>query len=146
MNPASRWAAAAAAGGLALLLASGPAPAQQAITAPCPAGGDSMTVAELYFGRNIGGRPGVSRAEWRRFLDGEVTPRFPDGLTVHDGAGQYRGADGRLVREPSKILTLILPALNDETRARLAAVADAYKQRFRQESVMTVLRPACVSF
>lgn len=32
----------------------------------------------------------VSDEDWRAFLAAEVTPRFPDGLTVIDAAGQWR--------------------------------------------------------
>ena len=31
-------------------------------------------------------------------------------------------------------------------QAALAAISNAYKGRFQQQSVMTILRPACVSF
>lgn len=112
----------------------------------CPAGSDGMTVAELYFGRNIGDRVGVSDEAWQRFVDTEVTPRFPAGLSVLDADGQWRdSATGRVVREPSKVLVLALP---DAAAASpdLAAIADAYKAAFGQQAVMTVTRPACVSF
>jgi hypothetical protein len=106
--------------------------------------GAPKSVAELYFGRNIGARLGVSEAAFRAFLDSEVTPRFPDGFTVLDGRGQWRDG-GAIVREPSKVLVVALP---DEARDRveLAAVAEAYKARFRQQSVLTMVRQACVSF
>lgn len=111
----------------------------------CSPGQEAMLTAELLFGRKIGDRLGVSEAAFRRFIDEEVTPRFPDGLTVLNASGQYRDADSRLIREPSKLLLI---ALKDEPegRARLAAVAQAYKTRFHQQSVGTILRPACVSF
>jgi hypothetical protein len=101
-------------------------------------------VAELTFGRNIGDRLGVGEGEFRRFVDEEVTPRSLDGFTLLDERGQWREG-GRIVREPSKIL---LVALAEEGRgqAELAAVAEAYKARFRQHSVVTILRPGCVSF
>ena len=78
------------------------------------------------------------------FLDAEVTPRFPDGFTVLDARGQWRDG-GSIVREPSKVLVI---ALSDESRDRasLSAIADAYKARFRQQSVLTMVRQACVSF
>jgi hypothetical protein len=110
----------------------------------CGATQQSTAVADLFFGRNIDERLGVSEAAWQRFLADEVTPRFPDGLTVVDGAGQWR--DGaRLVREPSKVVTIVL---RDRTadQARIDAVVEAYKLRFRQQSVGVVIRPACVSF
>ncbi len=73
-----------------------------------------------------------------------MTPRFPDGFTVLDARGQWRDA-GAIVREPSKVLVI---ALQDEARdrAEIAAVAEAYKARFRQQSVLTMVRQACVSF
>jgi hypothetical protein len=110
----------------------------------CPGGASPKAVAELYFGRNIGPRLGVSEAQFRSFLDREVTPRFPEGFTVLDAHGQWREG-GLIVREPSKVLVV---ALSDEARdrAELAAVAEAYKARFRQQSVLTMVRSACVSF
>ena len=38
-----------------------------------------MLRAELYFGRNIGGRVGVSERQWARFLAREITPVSPMG-------------------------------------------------------------------
>jgi hypothetical protein len=70
-----------------------------------------MVEVELMFGRNIGGRLGVTEARWARFLAREVTPRFPDGLTVFDANGQWRDAKrGRAVREPSKIVRVLTSA------------------------------------
>ncbi|HEY0437853.1 MAG TPA: DUF3574 domain-containing protein, partial [Phenylobacterium sp.] len=57
----------------------------------CPAGQDYLQTAQLFFGRNIAGQPEVSEADFRKFVDEELTPRFPDGLTVLDGGGQWRG-------------------------------------------------------
>jgi hypothetical protein len=106
----------------------------------------SAAVADLLFGRNVGGRLGVSEAAWRQFLAAEVTPRFPDGLTVTDAAGQWRDTGtGRIVHEPTKVVTIVLPDRFDN-RARIDAIAEAYKTRFRQQSVGVVIRPACVAF
>ena len=88
----------------------------------------------------------MSQAAFAAFIDEEVTPRFPAGLTILDGKGQYRdGGRGVIVREPSKI---VLIAVKDDadTRQKLAAIAEAYKRRFAQQSVGTIFRPACVSF
>ncbi|WP_332677420.1 DUF3574 domain-containing protein [Brevundimonas sp.] len=112
----------------------------------CAPGSQAGTTAELYFGRNIGDRPGVTDADWRAFLDEEVTPRFPDGLTVIDAAGQWRSREsGSIQREASKVLVIVLPGGADD-RAHLDAVREAYRRRFRQEAVMLVQRPACIAF
>lgn len=105
-----------------------------------------MMEVEMMFGRNIGGRLGVTEARWRKFLTHEVTPRFPDGLTVFDTAGQWRDARTQaLVREASKIVRLIVPA-DAPTSDKIAAITSAYKAQFRQDSVGVLTRPACVSF
>jgi hypothetical protein len=114
------------------------------VSPPCAGAARPQLRAELIFGRSIKGGDVVSEAAWRRFLDEEVTPRFPDGFTVIDGRGQWRGeGQTKIVKEASKVL--VLPG-EAERRARLAAVAEAYKRRFRQESVATLLTPSCVSF
>jgi len=117
----------------------------------CGPGSEARTTAELYFGRNfgfgrhVGDQPDVSDADWRAFLDEEVTPRFPDGLTVIDGAGQWKSRTGSIDREASKVLMIVLPGRPDD-RARLDAVREAYKRRFQQEAVLLVERRACVAF
>ena len=105
-----------------------------------------MMEVELLFGRNIGGKLGVSEAQWRAFLVREMTPRFPDGLTVFDAHGQWRDAKNRkIVREPSKIVRIILSA-DAQATGKIEAITSAYKQQFRQDAVGVVMRPACVSF
>jgi Protein of unknown function (DUF3574) len=103
-------------------------------------------VAELMFGRNIGSRTRVSEGEWGRFVDREITPRFPGGLTVFSASGQWRQpGSGKIVREPSKIVQIVLPG-QAEDLARLNEIVEAYKRRFKQRSVGVIVRPACVSF
>jgi hypothetical protein len=137
------WASICAAAALvaAQLLLSGCAMAPTA----CPPGLSHAQLARLYFGRNIGSALAVSEADWARFVDEEITPRFPAGFSVADAAGQYRGRDGAIVREPSKDVMILLSGAADEA-ARLAAIRAAYKERFGQESVLLVESPACAGF
>ncbi len=112
----------------------------------CRGGQKPTQVAELMFGRKVGDRIGVSEVEWSRFVDREITPRFPDGLTIFNAAGQWRDkASSKIVREPSKIVQIVLPG-DVEDIARLNEIAEAYKTRFKQQSVGVIVRPACVSF
>lgn len=97
---------------------------------------------DLYFGRDIDGRAEVSDADWAKFLADEVTPRFPDGLSVSEVAGQYRDPSGRIVRERSKRLVVAVfdaPA----HAAKVQAIVDTYKARFGQHSLLRVERPVC---
>lgn len=111
----------------------------------CPPGATAGETAQLFFGRNVAGAHGVSDADWRAFVDAEITPRFPDGLTVLDAAGQWRGASGAVEREASKVVVLMLSGAADE-QGRLDAVRAAYKARFKQEAVLLVRQKACVAF
>ncbi len=112
----------------------------------CPAGQERMQAVELLFGRNTNHGGLVSEAEWKAFLAREITPRFPDGLTTFDAAGQWRDpARNVTVHEPSKVV-LIVHRNDPQAQLRLSAIAEAYKRRFRQRSVGIVARPVCASF
>jgi hypothetical protein len=110
----------------------------------CPAGLKAMVSAELYFGRAIPGGGAVSEADWQRFVDEEITPRFPDGLTVQDALGQWKDQSG-IVREASKRLFVVVPGSPSDA-AKLEAIRTAYRVRFRQEAVLLVETPACGAF
>jgi hypothetical protein len=77
----------------------------------------------------------ISPAEWEDFLATEVTPRFPEGFTVLDGKGQWRDAKGDISREPSKVL-VVIRAADKGSDAKLEEIRKAYRERFRQESVL----------
>ena len=131
----------AALGALLLLASCAAAPP------PCPTGAAPATIAEAYFGRNVKSGAPVSEAEWARFMAEVVTPAFPDGLTVLDGMGQWRNAAGQISKEDSKVLVLVLPGQNQAAAAgRLTPVVAAWKARFAQESVLTVVRAGCAAF
>ena len=129
---------------LALVLAlAGGADAQ---LVDCLGGQRPTQVAELMFGRNIGSRIGVSEGDFGRFVDREIMSRFPNGLTVFNAAGQWRDeASNKIASEPSKVVQIVLPGQVDDI-ARLNEIVEAYKRRFKQQSVVMIVRPACVSF
>jgi hypothetical protein len=110
----------------------------------CPTGLNQAVRAELFFGRDIPGGGQVGEEEWRRFVDEEITPRFPDGFSVEDASGQWKGASG-IVREPSKRLTIVLTGRAAD-QSKLAALRDAYRRRFRQDSVLLVQESVCAGF
>ena len=130
----------------ALLLAAGVALGGCA-SAPdraCAPGQQAMASELLYFGTAMPDGT-VSAADWQAFVDAEVTPRFPAGLSAWPAAGQWRAGDGTLVRESSFVLNIVhAPTPPDE--AALGAIVQAYKLRFHQESVLRVASAACVAF
>jgi hypothetical protein len=110
----------------------------------------------LYFGLGPAGRSGqdggaagskgVSQAAWLSFLDREVTPRFPDGLSVIDVYGQWQGPDETAPeRLRSKMLVIDHPDDSaDETK--LAAIRSAWRRMTGDRSVLSVTQTARVSF
>jgi hypothetical protein len=123
----------------ALLALSASAVAQPELQ--CSGNQKPWMVAELLFGRS-----NVSDAAWDRFLAAEVTPRFPDGLTTYDARGQWRNPQTKKISsERSKVVMIAMPPA-DDNQTRLSAIIEAYKTRFKQQSVGLILRPSCVSF
>jgi hypothetical protein len=115
-------------------------------SAPAPScnGGEQISVHDtLYFGTATPDGI-VSADEWTSFLNDAVTPRFPQGLSVWQASGQWRSADGTIVREASHVLDLVHASDESSDRAVREIVA-AYKARFHQEAVLRVRTPTCLS-
>lgn len=108
--------------------------------------GDLWSRTELYFGSAKPDGSYVPEMQFRQFVDKEVTPRFPDGLTLLTGYGQYKGSDGQIAKEQSFVLVLLYPKLDKDTNAKIEAIRLAYKKAFNQESVLRVDEGARVSF
>ena len=111
----------------------------------CPLPARAHARLELLFGSMLPGGQSVSEADWLDFVDAEITPRFPEGLTVLTGTGQWRNARGEIIREPARVLVIwYRPVAQSE--ATIAAIRNAYRLRFQQESVMRVDGASCVTF
>ncbi len=112
--------------------------------ATCPTSATAMTRLELLFGRGKPDGTSVTDAEWKSFLDAQVTPLFPDGLTVIDGYGQWR--DGNTVKSERSIMLVIWHPVGFGDEAKVESIRSAYKSAFQQQSVMRVDGADCVSF
>ncbi|MGV8996820.1 MAG: DUF3574 domain-containing protein [Parvibaculaceae bacterium] len=100
-----------------------------------PAFAGGMVESKLYFGlsRPDGGQ--VEDAQWQDFLARDVTPRFPDGLTVIDGYGQWRDTKLGAISEATKLVIIVHP-VSDETTRSLREIKAIYVKRFNQISVL----------
>jgi hypothetical protein len=108
--------------------------------------GDLWAQTQLYFGTGKPDGSEVTDEEFQHFLEDVVTPRFPDGLTLLTGLGQYRNSAGAIVKERSKLLILLYPKRNAATNARIEEIREMYKAAFQQESVLRVDTKGRVSF
>ena len=99
----------------------------------------------LFFGRNIPAGGTVSDAQWNEFLRTVVTPRFPKGLTIFQGNGQWLDPRGDVVREP----VFVIEVFHDRSaaaEASIAAIAAEYKKRFGQDAVLRVTSGSVIRF
>lgn len=111
----------------------------------CRSGASTLARLELLFGTGKKDGSEVTDAEWRDFLDAVVTPRFPDGLTVLSGYGQWHTDEGNLDRESLRVI-VIWYERSKQGEEKIEAIRQAYRQRFDQDSVMRVDGVSCVSF
>ncbi len=108
-------------------------------------GGKPLARTELFFGLKRPDGSLVSNHDFQYFVDQEVTPRFPSGLTLLGGNGQFRDANGTTVKEGSKLL-ILLYAYDRESSRKIEIIRAAYASKFKQESVLRVDGSSCVSW
>jgi hypothetical protein len=108
-------------------------------------GGKPVARTELFFGLARADGSIISSDEFQHFVDREVTPRFPAGLTLLGGNGQFRDTKGITIKESAKVLILLYAYDRDNSRA-IEAIRSAYAKTFQQESVLRVDGSACVTF
>jgi hypothetical protein len=115
----------------------------------CPGAAEPFIRTELFFGSNKPDGTVVSEQDFQRFLDLVITPKFPDGLTLLTGRGQFRGSNNVIQSERSMVLILLYPkATARDSSRKIEDIRTAYKARFQQESVLRADErlPECVSF
>lgn len=104
---------------------------------------------ELYFGLS----PATAFTDmddnerrWQTFLDREITPRFPDGLTVYDVYGQWRSHEGAPVQHERSKEVMLIYRDTAQHRADIEAIRAAWKRLTGEESVLRVTQAAEVAF
>jgi Protein of unknown function (DUF3574) len=109
---------------------------------PCARlGGAPMLEYQLFFGRTS-----VTDKDWTEFTAQVVTPHLPDGFTAYDADGQWMNpATLRISKERTKVIVVALPDTPDGNAA-IAAIKDAYRAQFHQQSVGTTVHPVCGAF
>ena len=109
------------------------------------AGSLNFARTELFFGTAKADGSVVTESQFFAFVDQEITPRFPDGLTILKADGQFRGANGAIVKEESFVLILLYPAEDFRANSRrINEIRNLYLAQFQQESVLRVDDPFAV--
>lgn len=99
----------------------------------------------LYFGLSQQDGSIISQQQWQHFVDAEISPRFPDGFTVLNGDGQWKDNQGKIAKEPSRVVIILHPALKEYT-VKISELRQFYKQRYHQQSVLLTTQAASVEF
>lgn len=112
---------------------------------PTCAVGEPMVETMLFLGM---ARPGgqVSEAEFARFVEAEVTPRWKEGYTILEGQGFWYSEQRQITeREPSRVLVRFHDGGATASSA-IEAIRDAYIGAFTQDAVLRTDRPTCADF
>jgi len=108
--------------------------------------GKMLARTELIFGLSQAKGGSLSEQTFQHFVDTEITPRFPAGLTVLAAKGQFRASTGgTIIQEASKVVLLLYPFSNKSNQA-IEQIRKAYKNSFQQMSVLRIDGRSCVSF
>lgn len=94
----------------------------------------------LYCGRSINGGGEVTDAEVADFLEEIVEARFPEGFTVWTAEGRWKGGEERTL-----VIEIVHP-YGAEYDRKVEEIAQEYRRRFRQSSVLRVRTPALMQF
>jgi hypothetical protein len=103
--------------------------------------GEPYKRTELYFGGSLQDGTPITPAEFELFLDKEVTPAFPDGLTWLEAHGQWMGG-----KEDSYLLILLYPFSDRGANREIEEIRRDYKAQFDQQSVLRADSTDKVSF
>jgi hypothetical protein len=91
----------------------------------------------LYFGMDKPTGGTVSDQEFNRFLQQEISSRFPKGLTLFKAKGQWQGSKGAIEQEDSQVVEIVCED-TPENRDKVNAITTKYKALFAQEAVMVI--------
>ena len=87
-----------------------------------------MSLYRLHLGMGVG-ELALSATEIQKFIDQEITPRFPTGLTIVEGRGQWAAPEG-LIKERTTVVDVQGPA-TEEVQAKVAEIATIYVERYQ---------------
>jgi hypothetical protein len=114
--------------------------------ASTPTGSDLYDRTELYFGSSKPNGGVVTPAEFDNFVDKDVTPAFPDGLTQLTGKGQWKDSSGTIEKETSYVIIILYPVSDRAANGKIEHIRTDYKKFFQQESVLRTDSLQRVSF
>ncbi|MGF1489072.1 MAG: DUF3574 domain-containing protein [Prochloraceae cyanobacterium] len=109
-----------------------------AIATDYPQTKDSYLIQkDLFFDLNLPEGKQVSETEFAAFVDNNITPRFPDGLTIFDARRQFGNSSGKISETFSKVVTLFIED-SDRNQIAIERIAAAYREEFEEKNILKV--------
>ena len=100
---------------------------------------------ELYYGAGRLPTDGKPDERWENYINDVVTPRFPEGLTLLEGTGQWRvNLDEKPRRNRTRILILVHEATVEKSKL-IDEIRDIWIDISGHQSVLRVSQPVEVS-
>lgn len=96
---------------------------------------------ELYFGMLKQDGTTVSEEEWQAFVDKSISPLF-EGFTVVDAFGQCRNAEGKAIKEKTKMLIIVHEGGDDDN---IGKVKRDFNKAFPKNAFFKVSYPVISS-
>lgn len=89
---------------------------------------------------------GSKDSRWENYINEAVTPRFPEGLTLLEGTGQWRVKEGQTPRRNRTRILILIHKDTEENSRKVDEIRTLWKEISGQQSVLRVSQPAAVSF
>ena len=109
----------------------------------CPDGLEPAVEYRMFFGLESADGRTVGKAEWRRFLTDVITPRFPAGLTVLDGRGQWLRPDGVTEHEAVKVVIGAVASREGPEMKLVDEISTIWLEAMGQDAVFRMAARAC---
>ena len=106
----------------------------------------AWTRTELYYGAGRLPADPEREARWEAYINDVVTPRFPEGLTLLEGTGQWRVKEGQTPRRNRTRILILIHEATKENSQKVDEIRTLWKEISGQQSVLRVSQPAEVSF
>lgn len=105
--------------------------------------GRMLIETKLYFGLSTPTGGPITEREFNSFIAAEVTPRLPEGFTIHGARGSWQDeASKKTITEKSMVLIRLHQNSVDENRA-IEQIAQSYKSKFKQDAVLRTDTQTC---
>lgn len=120
--------------------------AQNKPQANCPYSQLEWRETKLFMGMSRSGGGAVSKHEWDKFVADNFVSGFPNGFTIVETTGYWRDETTKATIYENGKQVVILHVATAELETKINEIAEKYRRRFEQQSVLISSSRANVRF